>query len=157
MMKTVLYDFKTSKESWFEQAASLYHEKINHYCQFEIQSLKPSKLDRDDATAKRKIETQELLKKITSDDYVILFDEKGKNLDSIQFSKTIENSFTSGKKRLVFIIGGAFGVDEDIKNRAQLKVSFSPMVMNHLVAETVALEQIYRALTIIKRIPYHNI
>lgn len=156
-MKAVFFDFKTAKEEWFDIAVATYTKKINPFIPFEVISLKSSKTDRDDAQAKKKQESEDLLKKITSDDYVILFDEKGKDLDSLQFSKQIEAAQMSGKKRLVFIIGGAFGVSDEIKNRAQLKVSLSKMVMNHLVAETVALEQIYRAYTIIKRIPYHNI
>jgi 23S rRNA (pseudouridine1915-N3)-methyltransferase len=58
---------------------------------------------------------------------------------------------------VIFLIGGAFGVSEEVRSRAQLKVSFSAMVFNHLVAELVALEQIYRAFTIIKNLPYHNV
>lgn len=156
-MKAILFDFKTAKEEWFDLAVATYSKKINPFMPFEVISLKSAKNDRDDAQAKKKHETAELLRKISSDDFVILFDEKGKDCDSLQFAKQIEAAQMSGKKRLVFIIGGAFGVSEEIKARAQVKLSFSKMVMNHLVAETVALEQIYRAFTIIKRIPYHNI
>ena len=77
--------------------------------------------------------------------------------DSYKNSEQLEKATTSGKKRIVFIIGGAFGVSDEIKKQAHLKVGLSAMVMNHLVAETVALEQIYRSLTILNRIPYHNI
>ncbi|MNT79848.1 Ribosomal RNA large subunit methyltransferase H [compost metagenome] len=87
----------------------------------------------------------------------MLFDERGSVFDSIQFSKKVENILGSSKKRAVFVIGGAFGVNESVRSRADLKVSFSPMVMNHLMAQAVGMEQIYRAFTIIKKIPYHNI
>lgn len=156
-MRTVLFDFKTAKEEWFDIASATYVRKISAFVDFQIISLKSPKSDREDSVAKKKSESEELLKKITADDYVFLFDEKGKTYDSIAFSKQIELAQMSGKKRAVFIIGGAFGVSEEIKNRSQVKVSLSSMVMNHLVAETVALEQIYRAHTILKRIPYHNI
>ncbi|MFN3453985.1 MAG: 23S rRNA (pseudouridine(1915)-N(3))-methyltransferase RlmH [Pseudobdellovibrio sp.] len=156
-MRTVLFDFKTAKEEWFDIASATYVRKISAFVDFQIISLKSPKSDREDSVAKKKSESEELLKKITADDYVFLFDEKGKTYDSIAFSKQIELAQMSGKKRMVFIIGGAFGVSEEIKNRSQVKVSLSSMVMNHLVAETVALEQIYRAHTILKRIPYHNI
>jgi 23S rRNA (pseudouridine1915-N3)-methyltransferase len=156
-MKAVLFDFKTAKEEWFDSAVATYTKKISPFMGFEVVHLKSSKSDRDDALAKKKQESEDLLKKITNDDFVILFDEHGKDLDSLQFAKQIEAAQMSAKKRLVFIIGGAFGVSDEVKSRAQVKVSLSKMVMNHLVAETVALEQIYRAFTIIKRIPYHNI
>lgn len=156
-MKFVLLDFKTTKEPWFEAASALYLKKINGFCNFEITTLKTLKQSRDDAAAKKKFEAEELLKKLKSDDFIFLFEETGRDFNSIQFSEQIEKATTSGKKRIVFIIGGAFGVSDEIKAKAQMKVSLSKMVMNHLVAETVALEQIYRALTIQNRIPYHNI
>lgn len=156
-MKAILFDFKTAKEEWFDLAVKTYVKKINPFIDFEITSLKSAKSDRDDAQSKKKQESTDLLKKITNDDYVFLFDEAGKDFDSAAFSKQIEASLMSGKKRMVFIIGGAYGVSDEIKSRAQVKVALSKMVMNHLVAETVALEQIYRSFTIIKRIPYHNI
>jgi len=156
-MKAVLFDFKTAKEEWFDLVVQTYIKKIKPFIDFEIVSLKSNKTDRDEAELKKVFESKELLKKITADDFVILFDEKGKDLDSVQFSKQLEVVVNSGKKRIVFIVGGAFGVSDDIKNRAHLSVSLSKMVMNHLVAETVVLEQIYRAFTIQKRIPYHNI
>ena len=156
-MKSVLFDFKTAKEPWFEELQALYVKKINPYWPFEIQSLKTLKQERQDKEAKKKFEETELLKKITSDDYIILFDEKGKDLDSLQFSAALDKATQSGKKRIVFVIGGAYGVSENIFQKAQLKVSLSKMVLNHLVAEAVVMEQIYRGLTIINRIPYHNV
>ena len=123
----------------------------------EIQNLKPKKSSRDDAEYKRNEESKLLLEHLQTDDFIILFDEKGKSFDSIEFSKKIENALGCSKKRLIFIIGGAYGVNEEIKKRADLKVSLSVMTMNHIMAQVVSLEQIYRAFTIIKNIPYHNI
>lgn len=157
MMKWVLFDFKTAKEPWFEELSALYEKKIKPYASFEIQHLKTTKLDRDEADAKRKFEEKVLLDKLSSDDYVILLDEKGKKLDSIQFSQAIQKAKESGKKRGVLIIGGAFGVSENIRKRSQLMVCLSDMTMNHLIAEAMLLEQFYRAQTILNRIPYHNI
>lgn len=106
---------------------------------------------------KKQYEESELFKKLTPDDYVILFDEVGKTFTSEEFADQISKAETSGKKRIVYVVGGAYGVTDDIKQRSHVKVSLSSMVMNHLVAETVVLEQIYRAYTIKNRIPYHNI
>lgn len=106
-MKTVLFDFKTSKEAWFDEASLVYHKKINAYCEFEIIHLKTLKQSRDDVSSKKKFEEDELLKKLSTDDFIILFDEMGRDLTSIEFSKQLEKIETSGKKRIVFIIGGA--------------------------------------------------
>ncbi len=156
-MKWLLFDFKTANEPWFEQAEALYKTKINHFVKFEAVHLKSNKVDREQAAIKIKFEEEKILEKLTSDDYIILFDQKGKATDSVAFSKLIEKAEQSGKKRAVLVIGGAYGVGEAIKNKAHQKISLSEMTMNHLVAEVVVLEQLYRAYTILNRIPYHNI
>lgn len=156
-MKWVLFDFKTSKEPWFEEVEATYLKKIKPFIGFEIKHLKTIKVDRDEAELKRRHEEKQLLIELTKDDYVILLDEKGKKIDSIGFAKIIQSTNESGKKRGVLIIGGAFGVSDQIKARADKSICLSDMTMNHLVAETVLLEQFYRSLTIINRIPYHNV
>lgn len=156
-MKSVLFDFKTSKEEWFDQAVLQYSKKISHYAEFEIQTLKTMKHGRDESELKKKFEASELFKKIDQNDFVILFDEIGKSITSEDFAAQITKCEESGKKRIVYIIGGAYGVTDEVKQRAQVKINLSSMVMNHLVAETMVLEQIYRAYTIKNRIPYHNI
>jgi len=156
-MKFVLYNLATAKEAWADEAARLYTQKISHFNSFEIQTLKPKKSSRDEAAQKKKEESDLILSSLSSDDYVILFDERGKTFNSIEFSKKIENVLSSSKKRAVFIIGGAYGVTDEVRSRAQLVVTLSPLVMNHILAQTVALEQIYRAFTIIKNLPYHNV
>lgn len=155
-MKFVLYNLATAKEAWADEAARLYTQKIAHFNPFEIQTLKPKKSSRDEAAQKKKEESELILSSVSNDDFMILFDERGKTFNSIEFSKKIEQVLSSSKKRAVFIIGGAYGVSDEVRARAQLVVTLSPMVMNHLLAQTVALEQIYRAFTILRNLPYHN-
>jgi 23S rRNA (pseudouridine1915-N3)-methyltransferase len=155
-MKWVLYDFKTAREPWFDEAEQVYKKKIGPFAAFDVVHLKTMKADREDAGLKKKFESKQLLEKITNDDYVILLDEKGRKLNSPDFAKAVSTAMESGKKRGVFIIGGAFGVSEEVKARAQKSICLSDMTMNHLVAEVMLLEQFYRAHTILNRIPYHN-
>lgn len=156
-MKWILFDFKTAKEPWFEVAAALYLKKINHFVQLEVVRLKTISVDRENAELKKKYEEKTILEKITPTDFVILLDEKGKKFDSLEFSTQVSKITESGKKRAVFIIGGAFGVSDAVRQRSHLNICLSEMTMNHLVAEIMLLEQFYRSLTIINRIPYHNI
>lgn len=156
-MKFVLCNLATAKEEWAVTATELYRKKISFFMPLEIQTLKAKKTAREDADFKRNQESETILASLSSDDYVVLFDERGSVLDSVSFSKKIENILQTSKKRCVFIIGGAYGVNEEVRSRADLKISLSPMVMNHLLAQVVGLEQIYRAFTIIKKIPYHNV
>jgi 23S rRNA (pseudouridine1915-N3)-methyltransferase len=156
-MKWTLYDFKTAKEPWYDEGEALYTKKINPFAPFEVVHLKTLKSDRDEAEQKKKFEEKVLLEKLTKDDFVILLDEKGKKMNSLEFAKLVQSAQTSGKKRGVFIIGGAFGVSDLIRASAARTICLSDMTMNHLVAEIMLLEQFYRAQTIIKGIPYHNI
>ena len=155
-MKIVLLTIETSKEEWLQVATQLYQEKIGRFQPFEVVRLKSRSSARDAQDRKIKEEAELLLSKIEISDFVIVCDEKGKSLDSKTFSKKMISALESGKKKLVFIIGGAFGLDDSVRFRAQWVWSFSPMTMNHFVAQTVAMEQIYRALTIWKGVPYHN-
>lgn len=155
-MKFVVLSCASANEKWAQEAEDLYVKKISPFVPFEVKELKIPKSSRDDREFKVKNDSQSILKEIKSDDYVVLFDERGKSFSSREFSQKIQNILNTGKKRTVFIIGGAFGVDDSVKSRADLQVSFSKMVFNHLIAQAVCLEQIYRSFTILKNLPYHN-
>jgi 23S rRNA (pseudouridine1915-N3)-methyltransferase len=137
-------------------AKEIYDEKISKMIGFQIEELKPVKIERDDSLKKKKLESQNICAFLKEDDYVILFDEKGQSMNSLQFSKFMEQQLSSSKKRIIFIIGGSFGVDETVKIKAQKKIAISSFTLNHRVALLLGLEQIYRAFAIMKGLPYHN-
>jgi 23S rRNA (pseudouridine1915-N3)-methyltransferase len=155
-MKFILLNAASAHEQWCDQATSQYIEKIKHFIPIELVTLKTKKIARDSAEEKIKAEGKAILAAIQTEDLLVLFDEKGKNLNSIEFSKQMEKIFSSGKKKCIFLVGGAYGVSEEVKKRASLQLSLAPFVMNHLVAQVVCLEQIYRSLTIMRNLPYHN-
>jgi 23S rRNA (pseudouridine1915-N3)-methyltransferase len=103
-----------------------------------------------------KTESEKILKKIESNDYLILLDERGGDLDSISFAGVIDSKMIDGVKRLVFVIGGAYGVSEEIKERANYTLRLSRMVLPHELARLILIEQIYRAFAIINSLPYHH-
>lgn len=151
-----LISFFSSHESYLEHAVDLYNKKINRMETFEYRLLKTKHFPREKSDLKIDFEQGALIKLIKPQDKVILFDENGKNIDSVRFSNQLQNMKESSAGDIVFIIGGAYGVGPEIKSRADLKVCLSPFVLNHHVAQVVALEQIYRAFTIQRNIPYHN-
>lgn len=156
-MRGVFLYLQSSKESWVEEGQSRLMEKINHFLPFEIKPIKSKNYPRDQFQRKVEEEEAKIFKNIQETDMVILFDEKGAALDdSLAFSKKLVQIIESGRSRVVFIVGGAFGVSPKIKKRANLVISLSNLTMNHFVARLVALEQIYRALTIWRKLPYHN-
>jgi 23S rRNA (pseudouridine1915-N3)-methyltransferase len=155
-MKTVLLSIETSKQEWFTEFTELYESKISRIVSFEIKKLKSRGLARDAQDRKIKEETELLLKNIDDGDFVVLCDEKGVGLNSQAFAKKMISMMESGKRRLVFVIGGAYGTGDELKKRANWNWCLAPMTLSHFIAQAVAVEQIYRALTIWKGVPYHN-
>ena len=147
---------KSSHSKWLDLAASEYIEKINFFHKFQHTVLSASKKSRDDRELKKKSESEMILKTLKPQDYLILLDEKGKSLGSREFAKKVESRLTQNGHNIVLLIGGAYGVDESVRKRANELLSLSSFVFSHHVATLVVLEQIYRAFTIINNKPYHN-
>ncbi|MBX3017119.1 MAG: 23S rRNA (pseudouridine(1915)-N(3))-methyltransferase RlmH [Bdellovibrionaceae bacterium] len=157
-MKFVLLTLKSAKPAWVKEGLEDYLRKIDPLQKIEMLEVTGSTgASRENSEVKKKEDSKSLLAALKDDDYVVLFDERGQSLDSEGFAKKINQFQMSGKKRIVFIIGGAYGVNDDVKSRAQTTISFSKLVMNHWVAQIVALEQIYRGFAILKGLPYHNV
>jgi 23S rRNA (pseudouridine1915-N3)-methyltransferase len=101
-------------------------------------------------------EAKLFLSKIDASDFCILLDEKGKHYTSEEFSGFLNGKIMSGVKNLVFIIGGAYGFSEQMYQRANHKLSLSPMTFSHQMVRLIFMEQLYRAFTILKGEPYHH-
>jgi|SaaInlStandDraft_5_1057022.scaffolds.fasta_scaffold04546_5 23S rRNA (pseudouridine1915-N3)-methyltransferase len=147
----------TQKLSWAEEATTEFVKKINHHVPIDYKIIKSKNFSRDDKVKKIKKEEELILKKIELKDYLVLFDETGYDFkNSIEFSQKLFAVFENSASTVHFLIGGAYGVSDTIKNRAHLKVKLSSLTMNHHVAQIMALEQIYRAIMIKNNKPYHN-
>ena len=101
-------------------------------------------------------EGQLIIKNIPSSSKIILLDEKGKNITSIEFSKIITNNLDMSYSNLVFIIGGANGVCESVKKIANITLSFGKITIPHMMVRLILIEQIYRSYTIFNNHPYHR-
>lgn len=109
------------------------------------------------AQALKKAEAPLILSQIDNDDYLILLDERGKQFSSTELASLLQHKANESHKQLVFLIGGAFGVDESVANRAQLTWSLSSLVFPHMLVRLILSEQLYRACTIIRNEKYHHI
>ena len=157
MSKLALFLVKSGSEKWSDEAKKLYLKKINAFCKFEIIEIKSNSSSRSEKEKKIEFEQEKILSKIQPNDHLILLDEKGKDFgNSLAFSKFFKKRFELGKPRIIFLVGGAYGVGEGVKQRAQDLVKLSSLTFNHHVASLVVLEQLYRAFCIDKNIPYHN-
>ena len=103
-MKFVFVNLNSAKEDWSESAFELYEKKLKHFINFEIVSLKGENQSRSQKEVRLTKEAEQIMKFLKEDDFLVLFDEKGKSLNSIDFSKQINSILNSGKKRVVFSI-----------------------------------------------------
>ena len=156
-MKLRFFIFEGKAPAWVTEARAEYLQKIMPYVPIELKSLKTPSAERDQADVKRRREGEMLLEQLEERDLVVLFDEQGKlGKTSEEFSQQLARVLECGKQRVVLCIGGAYGFSAEVYQRADIKWSLSPLTMNHWLAQLAALEQIYRGLTILKGVPYHN-
>lgn len=97
-----------------------------------------------------------IVKQLKDGDFVVLLDERGKDIDTPGLSKLLDTHLQQGTKRLVFIIGGAFGVDESVKERANATYKLSSLVFPHMLVRLMLIEQLYRANSILEGGKYHH-
>jgi len=156
-MKIKLLAIGKTDDKSLHALIQIYQERLRHYINFElviIPELKNSK-NLSENQQKEK-EGDLLLKEMRSTDQLILLDEKGQEYRSIEFSRFLQKKMNSGVKQLVFVIGGPYGFSDKIYRKANGKVSFSKMTFSHQMIRLFVVEQIYRALTILKNEPYHH-
>ena len=101
-------------------------------------------------------EAKNILKAVKDTDFVVLLDERGKDIDTPGFAALLDSHLQGGTKRLVFVIGGAFGVDKSVRERADKTLRLSSLVFPHMLVRLILIEQIYRAQTILKGGAYHH-
>jgi 23S rRNA (pseudouridine1915-N3)-methyltransferase len=133
-----------------------YEKRLRHYIRFERIELPDVKRKNLSPAQQKSAEAELLLKKLSPPDQVILLDEKGKEFRSVEWSAQLESKMIQGTKRLVFLVGGPYGFDEQIYQRADSKISLSRMTFSHQMVRLFFVEQLYRAFTIIRNEPYHH-
>lgn len=101
-------------------------------------------------------EAKQVLEKLKADDQLILLDERGKLMSSTEWASDLEQRQINSQKRVIYLIGGAYGFDESLYQRANAMMSMSKMTFSHQIIRLLFLEQLYRAFTIIKGLPYHH-
>lgn len=133
-----------------------YTRRLGHYTSIEwnLVEAKGSSMNSEQI---KQIESELLQSRISSEDKVILLDEIGQQLSSIGLSERLQSYMNNATKNLTFIIGGAYGVNEDVKQRANFVWSLSDLVLPHQLVRLVLIEQLYRAHTILAGEKYHHI
>lgn len=141
------------KEKYLKDAIEEYKKRISKYTNIEIIEVKDEGLVEEEKAKKK--EAEKIIKHISDKDYLITLEIEGNQMTSIDFAKKIDNILIENSN-IVFIIGGSYGLSDDIKNKAKLHLSFSKMTFPHQLFRVLLLEQIYRAYKINNNESYHK-
>ena len=147
------------KENYIKDGIAEFKKRIKLYANLEEIELKETLITDESSSNIEKAlddEAVKILSKINNRDYVIALDVKGRQYDSEEFSKKLEELKIDGYNDFVYIIGSSYGLSEKIKNRAGLKLSFSKFTFPHQLMKLILFEQIYRWIKISKNEPYHK-
>jgi len=140
-----------------KQLIDTYEKRLKHYVKFEMEIIPDLKhvknMSEKDQMEK---EGELILKKVGAGDQLWLLDEKGEMFRSIDFSKFLQKKMNAGIKRFILVIGGPYGFSDAVYRTAQGKISLSKMTFSHQMIRLFAVEQLYRAFTILKNEPYHH-
>ena len=148
------------KEKYWTEAVAEYEKRLGRFCNFQIEELKETRISDNPSLAEEAIVIQEegktILKHIPKEAYVITLEIKGKQLSSEGLAEKISELALMGKSSIVLVIGGSLGLAKEVSDRADFKLSFSPMTFPHQMMRVILLEQIYRAFKINRNETYHK-
>lgn len=156
-MKITLLAIGKTNTKYLQEGIEQYIKRLSHYIPFEFRILPDVKTTKGLTQEKQKeMEGQMFLNCIQSGDVVVLLDERGKEMTSREFSVYLDKKMVTVAKNLIFVIGGPYGFSQEMYNRANEKLSLSKMTFSHEMIRLFFIEQIYRAMTILKGEPYHH-
>ena len=156
-MKILLLVIGKTDEKYLIEGMNKYRNRLKHYIGFEYEEIPDIKNRKSlSEDQQKKIEGDLIISKVKTGDKLVLLDDKGKEFTSLAFSKHLQQQMNSGIKRLVFVVGGPYGFDASVYAKAQGKLSLSKMTFSHQMIRLFMVEQVYRAMTILKNEPYHH-
>jgi len=156
-MKITLLLIGKTEYPYLAEGYKLYESRLKHYILFETIYIPTIKNSKNLSTAQQNDkEAEMLIKYFGGKDLIILLDEKGSEYSSVDFSSFIQKNMNKGYKNIMFVVGGPFGFSEMIYKLNLPKLSLSKMTFSHQMIRLIFIEQLYRAMTIIKNEPYHH-
>ena len=138
-------------------AAARYLNRIKHFFPIEVTEVAPERgRQAQSDVAIMRAQSARLLAAIPDRGYVVVLDERGQTMDSLKFAKWLERLTIDSPHGVNFVVGGDVGFDESVRKRADKLLALTPMTLPHQFARVILLEQIYRACTLMRNIPYHK-
>ncbi len=155
-MKLTIVCMGKTRERFVQEGIEKYARYLKHYADLELRELKEEKIrDLKEAPAIRKKEAEAIFKILPHGACIVSLDERGEEFTSHEFAAFLNKTQESGVRELVFIVGGALGLDEAVRLKSHKAVAMSRWTLTHEMARLVLLEQLYRAFTIITGKTYH--
>lgn len=156
-MKITFITVGKTEDAYLKDGIEKYVKRLKHYTKLELADIPELKNTKALTEEQQKTKEAELiLKKVTPQDHLILLDEAGQEFTSVQFANYLNKRAISSVVSLVFVVGGPYGFDQSVYQRANDKMSLSRMTFSHQMVRLFFVEQLYRAFTIIKGEPYHH-
>jgi len=156
-MKIQFWSIGKTHDSYVKEGISEFTKRISKYFPVEWNIIPvPKNAGMLSEMDLKKREGETVLQWLKQDDYLIALDEHGKQFSSEGLSEFLQERASASTKNLVFLIGGAFGLDAAVLKRAQLKWSLSQLTFPHQLARLILAEQVYRACTILQNEKYHH-
>ena len=156
-MKILFWSIGKAHEAYIKEGVEVFIKRISHYYPVEWNIIPtPKNAGMLSEMDLRKKEGETIIEWLKKDDYLVALDERGKQLNSEAFAAFIESRADSSVKQLIFLIGGAYGLDAAVLKRANFKWSLSDLVFPHQLVRLILSEQVYRACTIIRNEKYHH-
>ena len=157
MMKIQFWSIGKSHEAYVKAGIEEFTKRINNYFSADWHIIPPPKNVANLSEIElKKVEAVVIFNQIQKEDFLILLDERGKQISSPELAQWIQQRANSSTKRIIFLIGGAYGVDQTVMKRADLTWSISQLVFPHMLVRLILAEQVYRACTILRNEKYHH-
>jgi len=146
-----------TNDAYVREGYQIFTKRLGYYLRFK-EIIIPDLKDRKHLSVEQIKEKEAALinEKTATANFVVLLDERGKEFTSVEFAGFLQKTMNAGTRELCFIIGGAYGVAESVKQKADLSISLSKLTFTHQFIRLMIAEQLYRAMTILKNEPYHN-
>ena len=156
-MKIQLWSIGKEHDPYIRDGIAVFQKRLQHYVDFEVRLIPTVKQAASLSIPElKKQEARIIMEMLQPTDFLLALDENGKMMTTVQFADFLQQRNNAGTRQLIILIGGAFGIDQTLLQRAQLQMSLSPLTCPHQLVRLIFTEQLYRAYTVLNREKYHH-
>lgn len=156
-MQVQLWSVGKASDPYLEEGCQIFFKRLGNYADFSYRIIPPVRNSGSLPVPGLKLqESRQILSLVQRSDYLVALDEKGTGMNTRELADFLEQRYQGGSRRLVFLIGGSYGLDEPVLERADLRLSLSPLTFPHQLVRLIMAEQLYRVYTLLHHEKYHH-